>query len=144
MKNRLWNVLQLHRSMLVLVFGMGLPHIVGVRQYFVDTMRNYAMRLLTSPNIMWKYILIKPPNEKKTLRQYMLSCAVLPETPCFPQLSSPTFLRKNPAKQALSIFCNSPQWALHPCCNFLFHFGLTNARKFERSLSLRTVTLWLN
>ena len=50
--------------------------------------------------------------------------------------------KKNPAKQALSIFCNSLQYALHPCCNFLFLFGLTNARKCERSLSLRTFTVY--
>ena len=50
--------------------------------------------------------------------------------------------KKNPAKQALSIFCNSLQYALHPCCNFLFLFGLTNARKCERSLSLRTFTVF--
>ena len=59
----MWNVLQLHRLMLVLVFGMGLPQIIAVRKYFVDEMRNYAIRLLTSPDIM--YNLIKPLNKNK-------------------------------------------------------------------------------
>ena len=60
LKNRSWNVLQLHRFMLVPCFGMGLPQIIAVRKYFVDTMRNYAIRLLTSPDVMCKYNLITP------------------------------------------------------------------------------------
>ena len=63
--SEMWNELQLHRLMLVLVFGMGLHQIIAVRKYFVDKMRNYAIRLLTSPDIMCKCNLIKPLNKNK-------------------------------------------------------------------------------
>ena len=53
-------MLQLHSFMLVLVFGMGLPQVIAVRKYFVDTMRTYAIKLLTSPDAMCKYNLISP------------------------------------------------------------------------------------
>ena len=44
-------------------FGItSLPQIITISKYFVDTMRNYAIRLLTSPDVMCKYNLIKPPN----------------------------------------------------------------------------------
>ena len=36
-------------------FGTGLPQIIAVRKYFVDTMRKYAIWLLTSPHVMCKY-----------------------------------------------------------------------------------------
>ena len=116
-------------------YGPTVPQIITVRKYFVDTMRNYAIRLLTSPDIMCKYILIKPSNNNKHCgNTYMYYVRYNQKLLVFRNFQAPLSKKKNPARQALSIFCNSPQYALHPCCIFLFLFGLTNARKCERSL----------
>ena len=121
-------------------FGMGLPQIIAVRKYFVDTMRNYVIRLLTSPDVMCKYNLINHPNNN-TLRQYMyIMCGTTRNSLC-PVTFKPHFPKTKIPQSRHSIFCNSPHYAIHPCCNFLFLFGLTNASKCERSLSLRMIEL---
>ena len=60
--------------MLALVFGMGLPQIIAVRKYVVDTIRNYVIRLLTSPDVMCKYNLIKPQNNNKHCDNMHIVC----------------------------------------------------------------------
>ena len=59
---------------LVLVFGMGLPQIIAIRMYFVDTMRNYVIILLRSPDVMCKYDLIKSPNNNKHCGNMYIMC----------------------------------------------------------------------
>ena len=142
LQNCSWNALQLHRFMPALVFGIGLPQIIAVRKCFVDTMRNYAIGLLISPDVMCKYNLIKRPNNNNIYIYMYIMCGINRNS-LFPVTFKPHFAKKNPTKQALSVSCSCPQYALHPCCNFLFRFGLTNASKCERSLFLRTLTLWL-
>ena len=56
------NVLQLHRYAGPCVWYGPVFQIIAVRKYVVDTIRNYVIRLLTSPDVMCKYNLIKPQN----------------------------------------------------------------------------------
>ena len=59
---------------LALVFGMGLPQIIAIRKYFVDTMRNYVIILLRLPDVMCKYDLIKPLNNNKHCGNMYIMC----------------------------------------------------------------------
>ena len=66
---------------------------------------------------MCKYILINPQTITNIAAIYVYYVRYN-QKPLFPVTFKPHFPKKNPAKQALSIFCNNPQNALHPCCNF--------------------------
>ena len=59
---------------LALVFGMGLPQIIAIRKYLVDTMRNCVIILLRSPDVMCKYDLIKSPNNNKHCGNMYIMC----------------------------------------------------------------------
>ena len=74
LKNREMRSSCIDSCWLALVFGMGLPQIIAIRKYFVDTMRNYVIILLRLPDVMCKFDLIKPLNNNKHCGNMYIMC----------------------------------------------------------------------